>query len=196
MNLEDMISFIAKSNGIAKFNLVIYEQLPTKFVYHETDTEEGIKSSFAIDAANLSEELKLASMAAKEEDCLVGICSNVLRNASEAQDKYLNSHLFLLDFKCPPSKENLKMVSYFVKRVGLKSGYILNSGNSYHFYYSGLFDADGWYRKMWKVLMTHKRRALLDMDWVAIQEERYYSILRLSTNTAKTKLPEIVKVLK
>lgn len=74
-------------------------------------------------------------------------------------------HLFLLDFHVYPSDNNLKLVSDILKVMGLR-GFILSSGESYHFVSKDFFSTDAILDLLAKSLLF---APIVDRAWVAHQ---------------------------
>ena len=104
-----------------------------------------------------------------------------LNNGSEA-------HLPLLDFSLPPSPANDATVGRIVTRLGQR-GYLLDSGNSYHFYGNALLSDSGYRRFLGAALLFSP---LVDHRWVAHQLIEGASALRVSGGKNGSKLPRLV----
>ena len=104
-----------------------------------------------------------------------------LNNGSEA-------HLPLLDFSLPPSSANDKTVGQIVTRLGQR-GYLLDSGNSYHFYGNTLLSNSG-YRKFLGAALLFS--PLVDHRWAAHQLIEGAGALRVSGRKNGSMLPRLV----
>jgi hypothetical protein len=127
----------------------------------------------------------------EEEDLVLGLTSKVgLKRAGSGGDP---AHLFFLDFGCPACEGNLEAVSSFVEDLG--AGFILESGQSYHYYLNGIFSAEQWQDLLGRVVAEDHLRStkLIDHDWVGLQLKRGYSVLRITANEHKPRLPRIVE---
>lgn len=74
-------------------------------------------------------------------------------------------HFFLLDFHIFPSTNNLRIVSDILRVLDLQ-GYILDSGDSYHFVSDSFFELDSLINLLAKTLLFSP---IVDRAWVAHQ---------------------------
>jgi hypothetical protein len=100
----------------------------------------------------------------------------------------MEAHLPLLDFSLPPSSANDKIVERIVVRLG-QGGYLLNSGNSYHFYGDELLNDTG-YRKFLGAALLFS--PLVDHRWIAHQLVEGAGALRISAGKNGFGLPRLV----
>jgi hypothetical protein len=98
------------------------------------------------------------------------------------------AHLPLMDFSLPPSPANDKVVEQIIIRLG-QHGYLLNSGNSYHFYGGLLLDDRGYRRFLGAALLFSP---LVDHRWIAHQLVEGDSALRISGGKDGSALPRLV----
>lgn len=189
--LEVMISKIVRDNKIEHLNLVVYEPITNFANYPDLDPESGLQAKMDVHVNYLSDELERAAKVAGRKDDLVGITSEAtVRGDSSPR------HLFFIDFSslgCRPSDENLRRIVDFVEKLKLMPGFILDSGNSYHYYCNGLFDPKTWQEKL-ELIQGLDYDELVDQEWVKLQIRRGYSVLRISTNDEKPEMPRIVGV--
>ncbi|MBV9439137.1 MAG: hypothetical protein JOZ24_04010 [Candidatus Eremiobacteraeota bacterium] len=64
-----------------------------------------------------------------------------------------DAHIPMMDFRCPPSSDNLKAVEHMATSVGQPDGAFLNSTNSYHFYGFTLMSEREWVVFLGKCLL-------------------------------------------
>ena len=100
----------------------------------------------------------------------------------------MEAHLPLLDFSLPPSSANDKIAERIAIRLG-QGGYLLDSGNSYHFYGDGLLDDSG-YRKFLGAALLFS--PLVDHRWIAHQLVEGVGALRISGGKNGFGLPRLV----
>ena len=105
------------------------------------------------DIAEIEEYLELNP----EEN--ISLNSIVLLNSGEVR------HLFLLDFHIFPSDNNLEIISKILYLLDLH-GYVLNSGESYHFISNSLYDEDMLLDLLAKSLLFSP---VVDRAWIAHQ---------------------------
>lgn len=86
-------------------------------------------------------------------------------------------HLPLLDFHIPISNENEKIVLEVIKLLGFLDGYILKSGESYHFIGVSLIDDSELVRLLSKALFFSP---IIDRAWIAHQLIERSASLRIS----------------
>lgn len=101
---------------------------------------------------------------------------NIAFNSKVKLKAGIYKHLPLIDFHIPTSSENLDTVIKVIKLLGFSKGYIMESGESYHFIGTELMDNDQ--------LLTMLSRALLfspiiDRAWIAHQLLERSSSLRI-----------------
>jgi len=100
----------------------------------------------------------------------------------------MEAHLPLLDFSLPPSSANDTIVERIVVRLS-QGGYLLDSGNSYHFYGNRLLDDSG-YRKFLGAALLFS--PLVDHRWIAHQLVEGAGALRISSGKNGSGLPRLV----
>jgi hypothetical protein len=98
-------------------------------------------------------------------------------------------HVPMLDFHCPASPENLGLVKCVVTQLGIGGGFILESGESYHFYGLRLLKE--------RELTAFLGRALLyapivDKCWIAHQLIESACALRISSRGPDGDMPCVV----
>lgn len=195
-SLEGMLLMIARDNSITKFNFVVYkfyEHYPIEFQLPEVLYQKELK------VHKLSKRIKEICKKIKkiEKEIIengipetagyyVGISSKVeLKEGTCA-------HMFMIDFDCDVRHISVEEIKEMLQEYGIVPGFILNSGNSYHFYLNGTVSD-----VKWKDLLEQLRgqeQSLVDEDWVGRQLERGYSVLRISSGIEKPNIPTIVEI--
>ncbi len=99
----------------------------------------------------------------------ISVCSKIKKNS----DIY---HLPFIDFHIPPSQDNLKVVNEVIKILSL-SGFILASGESYHFVCKHHYDEQFLLDFLAKLLFF---APIIDKSWVAHQILERACSLRVS----------------
>jgi len=97
----------------------------------------------------------------------------------------------MIDFKCSVSQENLGTIKEFLRLTGQSEGFLLNSGNSFHYYGSHLFRGDEWQAFMGRCLLS----GLVEPRYVGHSLTQGAATLRISTSPLKLKEPEVVATL-
>ncbi|MDD2697007.1 MAG: hypothetical protein PHE52_02525 [Candidatus Pacebacteria bacterium] len=105
-------------------------------------------------------------------------------------------HIPLVDFKCENTPENLERVRNFLTKIGQKTGVILNSGRSYHYYGLDILSKDEWRVFMAKCLLSDLADLkLLDVHYIGHSLWDGYSILRISSSSRYPRIPSVVSIL-
>lgn len=114
----------------------------------------------------------------------IAVCSSVLMKDKQTR------HIPMLDFHIPVSEVNLHVVESVCKILGLSPGYILNSGESYHFISSGTVTWQELYLLLSKAL---RFCPILDRAWISHQLEEGFCSLRVDRkNNVETMVARIV----
>lgn len=102
----------------------------------------------------------------------------------------------LVDFKCKDSPENLEKVRDFLIKIGQKTGIILASGQSYHYYGLELLSVEQWRVFMAKCLLSELRDLqLIDVSHIGHSLWDGFAILRISKSPYYPKIPTVVSIL-
>lgn len=114
----------------------------------------------------------------------IAVCSSVLM-----KNKHIK-HIPMLDFHIPISDTNLKIVIDVCKFLNLGAGYILNSGESYHFISLSVVS----WNKLYSILSRALRFCpILDGAWISHQLEEKSCSLRIDKKNGVE--PIVVKVI-
>lgn len=103
---------------------------------------------------------------------------NIALNSEVAVSNHIGSHLLLLDFHIPESKNNLKVVESVLKYLNVGTGYILRSGRSYHFIGNTIFEFESLLDMLSKCLFYSP---IIDKSWIAHQLLERSCSLRLTS---------------
>jgi hypothetical protein len=103
--------------------------------------------SYALSAESVVEgAVTVLSQGAVGEDS-VAVCSRV-RLASGVE-----AHIPMLDFRCPVSEANTKAIMSMLRLLGERTGLVVASGRSYHYYGVALYNHCQWIEFMAKALL-------------------------------------------
>lgn len=86
-------------------------------------------------------------------------------------------HFAMLDFRCPSAPDMLHPVVHICKQIGLQSGFVIDSGNSYHVYGTELLTNQQLIRFLGTALLF---APIVDRPWVAHQLIEGACALRIS----------------
>lgn len=134
-------------------------------------------SARCIDASAAHNKSKVHIIAAKDfskldiENCRLGIGSKVYLKGGEAK------HIPMLDFHLHVSDINEHICKHIAEKLSPQGGYILCSGNSYHFIGKDLISEDALLVFLAKAILY---TPLTDYAWIAHQLIERFCTLRLS----------------
>lgn len=115
----------------------------------------------------------------------MAVCSAVLMKDGQLR------HLPMLDFHIPVSETNLGVVEQVCRILELGPGYILNSGESYHFISSVIVSWDDLYLLLAKAL---RFCPIIDRAWISHQLEEKSCSLRVDRkNSIETKVVKVIR---
>ncbi len=105
-------------------------------------------------------------------------------------------HLPLMDFRCENTLENLERVKNFLAKIGQKTGVILDSGRSYHYYGADMLSKDEWRIFMAECLLSDLADLqLLDVNYIGHSLWDGFAILRISSSQNYPKIPTVISIL-
>ncbi len=172
LSMAEMLAYIAEDNGIPYFNIALYK-LQTgydhieKHAIHKRRVQPG----------------KVEQIIQKPAGIPWGIFSNVRTRLSPA-------HLTLLDFKCQIDDNCQADIGSWLFRNSLTPGFLVNSGNSYHYYGSNVVG-----ESRWEAILEEAREfSYIDEAWIGSQLIARKSFLRLSPGKSKS-WPVIIEAL-
>lgn len=102
---------------------------------------------------------------------------NIAFNSKVKLKSRVYKHIPLLDFHIPISKTNQSIVNKVIRLLGFSKGYILESGESYHFIGTELLDDNELISFLSKALLF---APIIDRAWIAHQLLEKASSLRIS----------------
>ncbi len=138
----------------------------------------------------LGKEAVEKELAALAPDCRLSVHSYTVMSTSP---RFL--HIPLVDFKPPPTKKNLKAIHEAMQAVSQKSGAILISGESYHYYGFELMEQHDWLKFMSHLLLLNDpvtKETLVDSRWVAHRLIDGFGALRISPKENGKQNPFVV----
>ena len=98
-------------------------------------------------------------------------------------------HLPMIDFHCPISKANQEMSARVAQLLHPSGGYLLNSGQSYHFYGKALIPEAEFLASLGRALLLSP---IIDRAWVAHQLIEGACGLRISPKSGDGEVPRVV----
>lgn len=184
-SLEEMVCFLVQINKIRALQFVIYGKYCTGQYYNE----RLVNTNKLFPEFRNIEDLIKGKINFKEfspkKDYHLGITSLAKTKNGEI------FHIPMIDFECPCSGKNILRVAETIKLLrpsGKTNGFILESGQSYHYYGIDLLSV-----RDWLIFMNLcKKVQNVDEKWPELQLKRGYSTLRVSISSQKPHLPKVV----
>ncbi len=194
---------IKRLSDIEKFMYVKYDP------YHSSEDEDdnftyGDLDGYSITSDKITEK-NLLSISDKfyKKEKILGIASRVImKDGSEA-------HIPMMDFGCPVEEENLIKIEQLM--IPFHGGFILESGNSYHFWGSQLMTKSEWQdfldycdekNKNFQASLAKWEENLIEDNYIAACRFRGTCVLRIfnflnpNTGVLEKDEPTVVKILK
>ncbi len=195
-SLERLIGFIVEVNKIIKLQFIIYLkrernnrfQISVEVKDEEifTYSENIYRKIFAflpIGEAIYSDWLSdYKQQLARRPDENLGITSLV-----KLADEKIR-HIPMIDFRCPCSSENLRQIREALFRLEQKRGFVLESGQSYHYYGIDLMDVHRWVNFMEQC----KEIEIIGEIWPTFQLDDGYATLRIAASSVKPYKPKVI----
>lgn len=162
------------------------EEIPNHYVdlaiLHDPAPDER---TILVEVRNLTEELIGSMVDDLEEDAALAFSSKVeLHNGQIA-------HIPLMDFRCPPSTNNSKIIQRALRAMGQNSGLLAESGRSYHFYGLRLQSRDEWIQFLALAMLFSP---IVDVRYVAHRLADGACRLRISSSRNKARVPVVSEV--
>ncbi len=172
----------------ALMNLLVREphatdRLITESLFHPTASKSNI---ITVPRDRLATSLASLIREKSHGEQTLGVCSLVNTKADDI------AHIPMVDFHCPPSKGNLKLVKTCLRQIGQRDGVILNSGRSYHYYGFKLLTQKEWIEFFGKCLLVSP---IIDYRFIGHRLIDGWAVLRIYSNDLKPKTPEFVDYL-
>jgi hypothetical protein len=141
--------------------------------------------TLVVEARQLSEESIQLMVDELEEGTALAFSSRVeLRDGRTA-------HIPLMDFRCPPSASNCKILKRALRAIGQNSGLLAESGRSYHFYGFHLQSRDEWIQFL---ALSMLFSPIVDVRYVAHRLIDGACRLRISASRNKAFTPVVREV--
>ncbi len=195
---EALEAVIRKHPEIDKFTIVRYKdklRLPERTTVQVVDDPSKFLAQAAVhdNEADQEEDISPTALGPEfwkhlfelPEDFVLAASSKLrLKDGSLA-------HLPMIDFKCPPTDQNIELAKDAFAKIGQTDGMLLNSGNSFHYYGQTLMN-----ETEWRAFLGH---CLLLADFIDTRYVGHALInnecrLRLSTAPLNPFIPTVVKV--
>ena len=180
LDLMDMLGEISTSSGVTKFEFVAYiPGAEYDFTESLATRKFDLDSMRRVELDNLASDLvrhiyKPDELEEKLKRVVVGLVSHVP-----------GGHLPQIDFSCVSSEEE---VYDFVRDLRLR-GYVLLTGNGYHFQGSEIMEPDRW-RELLNNLRGYE---IVDLDWISECNDSGYSVLRVTSDAyEKPYVPKVI----
>ncbi len=159
----------------------VFEQLIAQALGH--DVEGQPRQPFVFEKPASAEQFVQDKIRGLKSNFVLAVCSKChLADGSIA-------HIPMLDFRCKPSPGNEQKVESSLRAVGQRSGYVLESGRSYHYYGLDLMDEKSWIQFMGKCLLLSP---VVDSRYIAHRLIDGASALRINTSCRHPKQPTVV----
>jgi hypothetical protein len=98
-------------------------------------------------------------------------------------------HVPMLDFRCPANESNDSLASATAKLLGKSGGYVLNSGQSYHFYGKALLSDSEVVQFLGRALLLSP---VVDRAWIGHQLIEGECGLRISGHPQGSSMPTLI----
>ncbi len=190
-SLERMIGFIVEINLIRALQFILYEtRKRERLVYAEdedifTYKENKIRK---IITTPVGESIytkwiqRFEWLFQKEDGENFGLTSK-----AKLMDGRIK-HIPMIDFKCSCSDQDFQRVVDTIFDLGERKGFILESGNSYHYWGTHLLKEEEWRKFMERC----REQETIGDTWPSFQIEDGFSVLRISISSAKPQLPRVI----
>lgn len=199
IDLEGVFSTIGYENDIKSFTFVTYflqeyERDALEFMtkgkarkFLEESISERIKvPKNYFDNHNLTDVSDQSDIKYFER---LGVCSRVKISGNRR-----NFHMKHIDFDCDPNEENLERVRKELYELKTGSGWIVFSGNSYHFHGMNVLNVSGWNEFINNLNAKAKGNSTVDRNFIFISKLKKYSVLRVLESFDKGRPKVILEV--
>ncbi|KUK75916.1 MAG: hypothetical protein XD93_1200 [candidate division WS6 bacterium 34_10] len=179
---------VSENDEIDQLCLVAYKYVPLQVDENELNKE------FWVSKQNFLEDGFLESLSNKfSKDVQIGLFSRV--SVGYEGDK----HIPMMDLEISKSRVNLKKIISRFTHLGLNDGWLLETGNSYHYYGRTLIEDDKWISNfLSRCLLTSIVNSrsdiedIVDSRYVGHSLRRGSCCLRLTTWDDKSFVPKVV----
>ena len=176
ITLRDVIKYIIKENGIERLGLAIYNpSSPLEKVYKLRAAHREIHAE---DFMERSTEELVAKYCTRHK---------VLAVESRVNMEGQIFHILQVDFSCHKNTENRDAALFLLETAEQNNGFLLETGNSYHYWGTNLMP-----RKEWIDYMFGLMHSPLVNKWAQLALNNGSSALRISQNEFKNSVPFVV----
>jgi hypothetical protein len=193
----EVVAYIVDSNpSIESLNLVTYQEAPNwrDRIHPGPDNDlAALLRALQQDTGTriltrlLRKEVSARNLRAMSQDLaphqLIGVVSRV-RLAEGG-----SAHIPMMDFACPRSPTHLEALTTLLKRIWHGTGFLLESGKSYHYYGVDLLSDQQWRAFLGKSLLMF---GYVDDRYIGHQLIEDHCVLRLSAGRLKANVPKVV----
>ena len=106
----------------------------------------------------------------------IGISSRVRKKGMQNH----NYHIKQIDFDCFPNEQNLERVAEDLNDVEAGTGWVVFSGNSFHFYGRDVITGEEWVDFLNRLIAHSSGKSTIDKKFSPLSKMREYSILRVA----------------
>jgi hypothetical protein len=152
-------------------------------VQHDELKAHEIRTTFTRDQLSVS---TLSGLLAQRPELALAVSSRVTTSSGE------ELHLPLMDFQCPISDANLRVVVAALNAVNRGTGAVVETDRSYHYYGFDLLSRDEWHRFLCKCLLL---LPITDTRYIAHCLLDRECVLRLAPSPSKSVQPRVVRLL-
>lgn len=164
-----------------------------RYVYKPIQFEEPGENPIWLNRDELFKEQRLKELIEElPQDAQIGVFSKVLLESGEF------AHIPMMDFNLNKTERGLSLVVERHKKAQVSSGWVLETGESFHYYGSQLLTEQGWIDFMGTCLLTsvvHSRQNIeqvCDPRYVGHSLKRGGCVLRITTRAIKNFEPKVV----
>ena len=180
----DIISEIARRNkDVKEFNIAVYRYVPQAL------TNNGRLKTRIVKSTPINRLVKSIRSIKISKVWSIGLMSRVKMKNGQYY------HIPQIDFEIPVSKDNLNLVKKCLSgTVKVFPGYILQTGNSYHYLGLKLLKQKGWQEFIGRCVLCNKPRAktIVDSRWCGHSLITDCTNLRIFANHSKTE-PRVIE---
>lgn len=141
----------------------------------------------------IQEEAESMSKDLAKKPYLAGLVSRLITRIQDDKGEVhiVVKHIPMIDFECPINKENKVKILNLISELGQKDGFLLESGQSYHFYGAKLLEEMEWKKFNEKLA----KNELIGQTWPKLQVEDGFSVLRITTSPLKPTMPKVIALI-
>jgi len=160
-----------------------FDRFVSKSLVHDSAWED--RARFHVDAKKMTPRWMEMEKQRLGDEKVLAICSQCRTKSGSVWQ------IPMMDFHCPPTDQNLSRLKKALWSIGERSGAILESGRSYHFYGFRLLTQKQWSDFIARCLLLSP---LVDQRYVAHRLLGGMSVLRITSSRTKPYVPKVVSV--